>query len=254
MFRILILDEEEEFHMELRRLVAKMNSESILLEEAFCCEEAAGRIMRSAPHLIVMDIQQPGVRELIGNIRASQGKQPEIVIVSSSCDVSSMRQALQWHVLDYLSKPNFQNDLTPILSGLLERYQRERAQKDLPTGNCPPVIQSICQLMEETKEGMFSIYKLAAQFSITPNYLSCLFKKYVGKTFSAFQCEIKMKQAGEMLSSHPFMKVYEVASALGYTDEKYFSRVFGKYYHLSPSQYREKNRFPLENDEGNASS
>lgn len=77
----------------------------------------------------------------------------------------------------------------------------------------------------------------AEKYHINTNYLSELFVKELGKTFSDFITEIRIKEAKKMLKD-PGVKIYEVATFLGYNDGRYFSQLFKRCTGMSPKEYQ----------------
>lgn len=63
-----------------------------------------------------------------------------------------------------------------------------------------------------------------------------IFKSDVGKTFHTFLTEYRMETAKELLRT-PACRIYEIALQIGYTDVKYFNKLFKKYTSLTPSEY-----------------
>jgi len=80
-----------------------------------------------------------------------------------------------------------------------------------------------------------SVNSIAKQIYLTSSYLCVFFKKGTGKTINQYITEYRMERARELLK-RPGVKIHEVASEIGYTDAKYFSRVF---YRLSLSGGKE---------------
>lgn len=78
---------------------------------------------------------------------------------------------------------------------------------------------------------------IADQFDITPEYLSTLFNKEMGITFTSFLKEFRISYAKRLLLGSD-LKIYEVASNVGYADPKYFNRVFKEVTGLSPGDFR----------------
>lgn len=52
----------------------------------------------------------------------------------------------------------------------------------------------------------------------------------------------RLKVAKELLS-HTDLKIYDIASKVGYQDTKYFSRLFKQWTGQLPSQYRDTHEF-----------
>lgn len=76
-------------------------------------------------------------------------------------------------------------------------------------------------------------------FSISPNYLSSIFKKYCEYGFSEYINQIKIKRAKQLLSEGNY-KIYEVSDQLGFENSYYFSKVFKKIVGCSPKEYLQK--------------
>lgn len=67
--------------------------------------------------------------------------------------------------------------------------------------------------------------EIATRLHITPEYLSMLFYKEVGQSFTAYLKNQRINKAKELLTTTD-LKIYEVAERVGYPDPKYFCRVF----------------------------
>lgn len=80
---------------------------------------------------------------------------------------------------------------------------------------------------------------VANHISMTPSYFSLLFKKETGESFVDYTTNIRINKALEYLRD-PQYKIYEVAVKIGFSDEKYFCKVFKKKIGVSPTEYREK--------------
>ena len=90
-------------------------------------------------------------------------------------------------------------------------------------------------LTEHIREKL-SLNETAAKFGISPAYLSQLFAKYNSTGFSEYINTLKVDVAKQMLREGN-AKVYEVADALSFGSEFYFSKVFKKIEGISPSEY-----------------
>lgn len=77
---------------------------------------------------------------------------------------------------------------------------------------------------------------VAKELFISPSYLMHLFKNEVGKTFNECLTEYRILVAKEMLRDGHW-KIYEISSAVGYGDVKYFSQVFRKVTGMIPRDY-----------------
>lgn len=86
-----------------------------------------------------------------------------------------------------------------------------------------------------------TLEEIAAKLNITPEYLGMQFRKEKGVTFSTYIKDYRIKKAKKLLIGSK-MKIFQVAEKVGYSDAKYFSRVFRESTGLLPVQYRKTNK------------
>ncbi|NMA85128.1 MAG: response regulator [Epulopiscium sp.] len=82
-----------------------------------------------------------------------------------------------------------------------------------------------------------SLQKIADQLDVSIEYLSRLFKQAMQKNFVDYVTELRIHYAKQLLLQDGW-KVHEVAEKVGFYDGRYFSQVFKKRCHMSPSSYR----------------
>lgn len=82
-----------------------------------------------------------------------------------------------------------------------------------------------------------SLSNIARNFYVSKEHLAREFKKMTGSTLSTYVTTLRLEKASMLLRStnHP---IKEIAEQLGYQDEKYFSKVFKRFYNISPLFYR----------------
>ena len=80
---------------------------------------------------------------------------------------------------------------------------------------------------------------IAAQVDLNPAYLSVLFKKSTGQGFREYLNRLRIAVARRLLIETDD-QIVDVASACGFNDQSYFTRVFKKSTGLTPKQYRDR--------------
>ena len=78
---------------------------------------------------------------------------------------------------------------------------------------------------------------VADQVGLSPTYFSTQFRQIEGRTFSDYLTSVRMEAARDLLSTTS-MTNYEIADRIGYSDEKYFGKVFKKEVGIRPGEYR----------------
>lgn len=82
-----------------------------------------------------------------------------------------------------------------------------------------------------------TLHMAAERLFVNPSYLSRLFKQEMGQTFSAYVLELKMEKAKQALGEGA--KVYDAARMVGYRDVSYFTKVFRKFWGVTPGELRQ---------------
>ena len=98
------------------------------------------------------------------------------------------------------------------------------------------IVSDVKKYINSHTHDKLSLNEVAAIFGISPSYLSQLFSKYNDTGFNEYINICKIEEAKRLLKSEN-LKVYEVADALNFGSEFYFSKVFKKIQGVTPSEY-----------------
>jgi two-component system response regulator YesN len=86
-------------------------------------------------------------------------------------------------------------------------------------------------------EPALSLEEVASSAQISPGYLSRLLKLETGFSFVDYLTRVRITKAMQIMND-PAVKVYEVAEAVGYQSQHYFSRAFKRVFGRPPVEYR----------------
>jgi two-component system response regulator YesN len=120
---------------------------------------------------------------------------------------------------------------------LITKSVSSAAGSNVETKN--PTVNSILNYVALNFRKDISLQDLSEQFFMNPSYISQLFKKEVGETFTAHIAKLRIAYACELLESGAGT-IQEIAEKIGYHDYFYFTRMFKKMMGKTPTQYREK--------------
>lgn len=84
-----------------------------------------------------------------------------------------------------------------------------------------------------------TLNEIAAIFGITPEYLGTQFHKETGMTYSTYLKEYRIEKAKKLLLGTD-LKTYEIAQQVGYSNAKYFSKVFKDSEGELPGDFRKR--------------
>lgn len=109
--------------------------------------------------------------------------------------------------------------------------------KDIQNATLKPAIEYIHKNVSED----ITITKLTKICNVSAGYLSRLFVKETGETFTDYHNKLKIKIACEMLKTGD-KSLTTISDSLGFSDPSYFNRVFKKFEHTTPAMYRKFNK------------
>lgn len=135
----------------------------------------------------------------------------------------NIENAVTWHELESACR-----DVLRVIAGA--QAKREDISNYV-------IKRAINYIREHYQEGLTQ-EEVASILEITPEYLSTLFNREMGINFSVFLKQFRLSHAKRMLKGTD-MKIYEIANAVGYSDPKYFQRVFKEEIGVSPGEYRQ---------------
>ena len=92
-------------------------------------------------------------------------------------------------------------------------------------------------MIHEFYKNGITLDEIAGRLGITPEYLGTQFHQELGINFSAYVRKFRIEKAKKLLLGTD-MKLYEIAEHTGYSDAKYFSRVFKTETGMLPADYR----------------
>lgn len=101
-------------------------------------------------------------------------------------------------------------------------------------------IKKIIKYMNEHINSVVTLTSLSEIVTLSPTYLSRIFKESTGYSVIEFFNKMKIDKAKELISEGD-KKIKEVSELLGFKDEFYFSRLFKKVEGVSPREFYSRN-------------
>lgn len=122
---------------------------------------------------------------------------------------------------------------------MMELLEKNMVQKeDVKTAGIS--IESILKYIEENLQNpALSLNQISHAYYVSIAYLCMFFKEKTGMTIKNYIIGQRMKKAAKLLM-YTDIKVADVAEAVGFSDQCYFAKSFGRYFGKSPSCYREE--------------
>ena len=123
------------------------------------------------------------------------------------------------------------------LDALIDQLALQR--QDHPLSRTEKLAENIAEYIDtHIEDAWLDLNSLSEQFSVTPQYISNIFKKYRNENIKDYVAKRKLAHAKELLSTTS-LTVKEIAQRLGYANEISVIRLFKKYEGVTPGDYRQ---------------
>lgn len=241
-YTVFIVDDEKSIRTGLGYLI-RSSFRNVDIVEAANGVEAMDKLHKlpygSQPVLMVIDIRMPGMD---GLALCKKMKDEQIVMktafISGYKDFEYAQQAIRYGVSDYLLKPVNPSDILRLVSDAVVEVQKCGEEAAFAnTGEAQQVAEAVRAWIHDHLDRDITLLQVADGLHYSPNYLSTLFKRVIGKGFQEYLTECRLKRARHLLKD-PTLRVYEICRDVGYTNAKAFSVAFRRAYGITPTEYR----------------
>ena len=123
--------------------------------------------------------------------------------------------------------------------GIAETYESLSAEVARRSGHRSFVLLAQNYVDANYGKPGLTLEEVAGAVQVSPGYLSRLLKRETGFSFVDYLTRVRINRAMSLMGD-PAVKVYEVAEAVGYQSQHYFSRAFKRVFGRSPVEYRKR--------------
>ena len=121
--------------------------------------------------------------------------------------------------------------------GVPEAYEALSAEVSSKGSHRSLVVLAQSYIDAHYGEPTLSLEEVSSSAQISPGYLSRLLKLETGFSFVDYLTRVRITKAMQIMND-PAVKVYEVAEAVGYQSQHYFSRAFKRVFGRPPVEFR----------------
>ncbi|MDO4284115.1 MAG: response regulator [Eubacteriales bacterium] len=238
---ILIAEDEPRAMRGLKNLIAMAGADYEVVGEAYDGKETLEKLRELSPDVCLTDIRMP-IMDGIALIKAAraQGWKTRFVIISACEEFSIARQAISLGVEEYLVKPIMAEEVKELLARLAGK---EAAPVSAGGGglcaqhpDAHPLVMKALRIIESSYATHISQKKLAEDLGIAAEYFSYLFSKNTGTPFAKYLRRYRVEKSKELILQK--LPLEEVAESVGFSDVKYFCRIFKEETGVSTTEFR----------------
>ncbi|TGK02518.1 AraC family transcriptional regulator [Leptospira selangorensis] len=128
-----------------------------------------------------------------------------------------------------------------VLQEVSQATRQKYARSLLSGVNRHALRDSLTQLMEKEKlyrDEKLGLADLADELALSTHQVSELINQELGKNFSAFVNDYRIKEACELLQKEPDRSILDIAFEVGFATKSSFHRAFQKHTGKTPSEFR----------------
>lgn len=240
---IMFVDDEKLILDGLKKLYSWEKNGYTLIGEAVDGIAAIELALKIRPDIILLDINIPFLNglEVIKKLKPALAK-TKYIIVSGYDDYKLMRTAIKLQTSDYLLKPIQPNDLHNTLQHVREEiFDQLHSTPDIPpekeTEICSTLYEQMVSYIDEHLAEKLTLSRLSQEFNMSTDYISIFFKKMGGINFTDYLNTRRVARAKVLLKTTD-LSIGNISEYVGFSDYRYFNKVFRNYLHMTPSQYR----------------
>lgn len=123
-----------------------------------------------------------------------------------------------------------------ILQNILS--YRQFIQDSQKRGSEPDAVSTLISYIDHHYTEDISLENLADSVEMHPNYVCSLFKKQFGYSYLTYLHQKRIEHAKKLLVQTEFHTLDEIATLVGYNSSNQLLRIFKKYEHMTPGEYR----------------
>lgn len=228
---ILLVDDDPSFKDEFKECFPEYDFlDATRAEDAF-------RILQN-PHevnLVILDVRMEGMSGLdaLGRIK-DISPESAIVVITGHGSKDVVLRAFRGMADNYIEKPFDIEATRNIIENLLEKKRKADDCGAGESGNKIAHVKRFVQRNYLRKIGLADACRVA---SLSPKYLSRVFKEQTGMHFSEYKLSLRLERAKALLETTGFT-VAQISDKLGYNNTESFIRLFKNREGITPSRYR----------------
>ena len=232
---ILLVDDEQSFREELR---CSLDDYNVL--EASNGQEALSLL--SKPHeidLVILDFKMTGLTgtETLNLIKKRSPWLKVIMLTAfSSKDIAV--ESLRGKADDFLEKPV---DIDRLIAAVEKHLESAGQENETGLSGIERKISRVKRYLERNWLKKVSLEDAAAAVSLSPKYLSRVFKEVAKTGFVEYKLKVKTGKAKEFLAETG-ATISDISDRLGFMNPESFMRIFKKTTGLTPTEYRKKHK------------
>ena len=233
---LLIIDDEQNVCSRIKNILdwKKYGISNVIT--SINSRESLSLIKMHKPQIVITDILMKNINGL--DVAAFIRKNLDdcfIILISAYKNFEYARKAIDLAVDAYIIKPVSIN----LLEEKLNMFNKKLSENSFGDefSKRYQLRLSIDQYISENLYKKITLNNISADFYFSPQHFSKLFKEMYDINFIEYTIKLKMVKAVDLLENSNY-SIGLISDKLGFSDYRYFSRIFKNQHGLSPLRFR----------------
>lgn len=166
---------------------------------------------------------------------------------------SELKQKLMMHCYEMIAEKESSNAgkyimfkshlmqmLLLIMREIVSNDDYEQTRCNFESYNKNYAVKKVINYLNENYNKKISLEQIAHNMYLSPVYISKIFKEETGESPISYLIKIRLEKAQDILVKDKNSSIKAIANQVGYDDAYHFSKLFKKYYGISPLYYRKR--------------
>jgi two-component system response regulator YesN len=210
------------------------------------------QIRKLRPDIVITDIRMPYMDGITMMRDTVEQYNYEAIVISGYEDFDYARNAIALGVSNYLLKPLDIQLLGSTLRKITKKIADKRLLQTISVETSISLYADVHDVLSYTGDNRYilkiisyvkthypeklSVPLFSDMFGVSVTYLNNLIRKELNCTFNTFLNRYRIHKALELLREGR-LRIYEIALQTGFSNYKYFIRVFNRYVGYSPTAF-----------------
>lgn len=138
----------------------------------------------------------------------------------------------------FMLKTHLMQIMLLIMRDITEVKENNQKGCNFESYNKSYAVKKIINYLNENYENKISLDQIAHNMYLSPVYISKIFKEETGESPINYLIKIRLEKARDILMTSDSGSIKNIANSVGYDDVYHFSKLFKKYYGISPLYYK----------------
>lgn len=265
MYRVLLVEDEDIIRRGLMFTADWESVNCVVIGEARNGVEGLERIRNDHPDIVIVDVNMPEMDGLQMLEKSIEEFQYDAIIISGYNEFKYAKKAISLGITEYLLKPVNYHELYTAIHKIINKREKFSKLKDeqrilnvekrkmgiisetVKTKSGNRYVDKMLECVRNDYNKRIAITDISAECGMPCTYLNNKFKDLTGYTFNDYLNRYRIQKAIEFMKMEKY-KIYEVAEMVGFSDYKYFIKVFKKYTGYSPTKILDKDSSTVKED------